>query len=612
MAMDLFAFVDAIKFLSDTNDFDIKKGLANMRRNPSSVAQIARKNICQFPLLMSDTLSVEGCSEVSLILEELYANYIKIVIDNNNDIIDLNKIENKSEFISSFHQNDSVGNYGMNPIDDYETLKGMDFENLGESTKYITDESTRFLAKSRFSFETLNEANKELLKPYNENFNYSNTNSDINGSYLGNKILNEAPNDIANVQSLINEIKSEVIRIRKDMHNYTHGEGFINLRQECLKFIGSGKSNGQYNVRLQNNDIIDRGNELIISLNSAITAGDIILNDIRNLQIKYSQSGFKTLVNSINNTSNYFNNVDDIKLINNLYNNIISSIGDIESNNRTEVDSKSIIQNIINGQEINNLQLKRLEADIKNTESQTRKNNLQADQIEKELNRPTLKNFQASSYVTSITKQNSVLSPTVISVELQYNAGEGRMYHTKLDIGIKTIIHMIPSAEMCYFLPDTLIKKRLSFRFIQWTTGEIKFMKDFLLDLDNVKFQATTDKKSVKWWKHLNTRRNAAKVRSFTNRKVNFVPNATVVLSTADVEFIKYKHNIDLRKNTNAAAKLMDYFFLLHLVIVDEVEGTLTLFHADNRNWETVSFDRLKAETRNELKKNNGVVQFSR
>jgi hypothetical protein len=237
------------------------------------------------------------------------------------------------------------------------------------------------------------------------------------------------------------------------------------------------------------------------------------------------------------------------------------------------------------------------------------KNQKLSIEISNLLNQPN--NRIANIYADSTIKKNNALEPTILTTELSYNTTNGLSNHVKLAIGIKTIIHSIPSGEMCYYIPDTLIKKRLVFRFIQWTTGEIKFMRDFILDLDNVKFQATTDKKSVKWWKHLNTRRNAAKVRSLTNRNVNFVPNATIILSTSDIEFMKYKSNIDLRKNTKAAAKVMDYFFLLHLVILDEVEGMVSIFHSDTQNWETVSIDRMKKETRNELKKNS-EIKFSR
>jgi hypothetical protein len=144
-------------------------------------------------------------------------------------------------------------------------------------------------------------------------------------------------------------------------------------------------------------------------------------------------------------------------------------------------------------------------------------------------------------------------------------------------------------------------------RLIQWTTGEIKFMKDFVLDLDNTKFQATTDKKSVKWWRHLEARRNASKIRGFMGQ-TGFVPNATIVLSKDDVSIIKARSGIDLLNNTRHAAKLCDKFFLMHICIVDETDDTISLFNMDSKNWDNYTFGNLQNDLAAAMKNSRSIT----
>jgi hypothetical protein len=148
-------------------------------------------------------------------------------------------------------------------------------------------------------------------------------------------------------------------------------------------------------------------------------------------------------------------------------------------------------------------------------------------------------------------------------------------------------------------LPNSLIKNKKLFRFIQWTTGEIK-ASDFFFDLSGAKFDAKNEKKmnSIKWFRHLKARSLAAKKRALLN-KSEINPNCSLVITTEDVVLIKEKSRIDLIKDTKYAKKLMDIFFLIGFYIVDEVNQEVMVFNNGNGGafWETYSLKKYEDDS---------------
>lgn len=92
--------IKAIKYLAD-NDFggtdDVLNAANRIAGGPKSIAQMARENICQFPLLMSDNISIQAGIQTANVLEQLYTTYIKMVITNNAEILDLSRNQDKKK-----------------------------------------------------------------------------------------------------------------------------------------------------------------------------------------------------------------------------------------------------------------------------------------------------------------------------------------------------------------------------------------------------------------------------------------------------------------------------------------------------------------------------------
>jgi len=162
--------INAIKFFA-TNDKSTRDAVNGVARANAisnvSIASRSKLNVCQFPLLTSSIISVNTYQKVREVLEQLYAQYLKLVIVNQLEVINLGDGDNKLSIISKVHQNDNALSTYMDRNRD-EILKA-------DITSRFED-AVPFLEMYNFTANELIKANNELLKPYNENFNLANLN----------------------------------------------------------------------------------------------------------------------------------------------------------------------------------------------------------------------------------------------------------------------------------------------------------------------------------------------------------------------------------------------------------------------------------------------------
>ena len=194
---------------------------------------------------------------------------------------------------------------------------------------------------------------------------------------------------------------------------------------------------------------------------------------------------------------------------------------------------------------------------------------------------------------TDVKKANELV-PTLLDISLYYANGKGPMQETNVMIGIKTVAHLINTDEMVTAIAKAVEEKRSFFRFIQWTTGEISTLKDYILCADRLKDEAVS-RDSSGWWRRLRNRATADKMNRFSKKDV--MPNATLVLTIDEVEYIKNNYNIDLLKNKQSVRALFKTFFLLGLVIVDPM-SEMAYFMFDGRDdFEVQSYRALERES---------------
>lgn len=195
-----------------------------------------------------------------------------------------------------------------------------------------------------------------------------------------------------------------------------------------------------------------------------------------------------------------------------------------------------------------------------------------------------------------IKKSNEML-PYGIEVRLiALNDNKEFVQYIDIIIGIKTILHPIDSDDMIENMVRALNNKNLAFKFLKWTTGEISLIKDILLNINDLKADATAVSRGKTPFfgtlKRLKGRKFG--VSNFTVPHM-LVPNSTVVITSEEADYIKDNFAIDL-KDDRVASRLIDTLFLMGLIIIDDPAGTMYAMYDGDKSFQLFSLDVLERE----------------
>lgn len=514
--LELFELIDGLKYLAN-NDLDPDEltdrtaGLFQPRKG--SIMNRARNSTCQYPLLVSSNLSIDDYGQIRTIMEQLYTSNLRMTIQNAAQVINLKAGDNVSKVISAVHQND-YANYGFSGHQIAASVKDA-IDSLSEANIFFGVNDKKEISNS----------NRKLLKPYLENFNYNNLNS--------NKIKNEA----------------------------TTTSSFIS------------NPNGTASI-------IDYYEKEVIGYKSYLANGGVDPKEIER-----RQDAIHSYANMIsrNATNKTFASIDTdrVRSINSAYMDTITGKAKIE-----ELNGEKIMADINN----KNLTNQKLMREIQMMDHQM----VSVGRVNADM----------------VIKKNNELEPSMFEMDFYYNNGTGNLTAARVVVGVKCVTHLIPYEELCKYIPETLVKKKAIFRAIQWTTGEIKLFRDLIFDFDNQKHMAVTKDSSVKWWRHLHSRSNASRIRnSVGNQKCPLIPNASIVMSSIDMEFIKLSRHIDLMgKDKYLMNKLMDYYFLLNFIVVDCADNVLYMWNDAYKDWDRYTFKQLDKETKDAMNRNNRIT----
>lgn len=171
-------------------------------------------------------------------------------------------------------------------------------------------------------------------------------------------------------------------------------------------------------------------------------------------------------------------------------------------------------------------------------------------------------------------------------------------------VGVKVVTHSLPSEEMCANIATILENKGAVFNFIRWTSGEVSLFKDLIFNINNIKLDVANRSKGISgWWSTLKRMQSSSKAMMTLFSKYKMVPNATIMITRQDVDFIKSKYGFDMM-DASMAKKLMESLFLMTFVIVDDAAGVVNIIYDGQSMYQTYSLDVLEKETAS----NNGKI----
>lgn len=212
---------------------------------------------------------------------------------------------------------------------------------------------------------------------------------------------------------------------------------------------------------------------------------------------------------------------------------------------------------------------------------------------------------------TDVKKLNS-MQPFQFIVKFRVNPVYGKdnevqpgtNYEQSYILGVKTVLHVIKIKDLSDDLKDIITGERKGLQKVRYKTGEISWLKDYLLNLPGLKADAAKGLDDRRWlstlkrlgeYEHLHGTAFKKPLSAIYDNGIP-IPNATLVVTRGDVERMKDETGINI-ETISTARTLAKRLFLIAVVIVDQTAGSYKVFFPDMDNdWDVQSLGSLDAE----------------
>ena len=206
--------------------------------------------------------------------------------------------------------------------------------------------------------------------------------------------------------------------------------------------------------------------------------------------------------------------------------------------------------------------------------------------------------FQKRLLDVDVKKANE-LQPSLMIVNFNTINTDGKIYGaSSFIVGVKSRLISVDSMDIVERIVAKNTTKINFTNFIKATTGEIRFVKDFLLSIDQAKIDAKNASKkgmAAMMWKTLENR----SIKNNWNRIKRSGNDASaitvLVISQETVNSLLKYHDFDITKIKNAKF-VMDTYNLMGIIICDESIEAAKFLYAGNDMWETQAYSYLEKE----------------
>ena len=531
---------NTIKELREVAASDEVRSIIGSKKN--SLSRKGTEGTLQFPNICSRALSIDHAIMINKALERQYAVFTQITLSLN-PYLDLSKDKDVSSYLKRLHQNHKKG--FLNTLGDLSLENNMsimcdDDENI--EAKFIVSEGTSAVAlKDQMDnlYHTMDYINEsclnELYTPKTPLVNFKNPNLN---TFFNNRICLEAPTFVTEADYDFDGDYDDELDF--DELNY-------NVNKQKARDAHAHNVNTERETERHN-----RESEAQSRRSHASTVASNILNrKLKTDQFKYQQKQDK-----INNKLNEDKFAEQIR------------------KNKADAEQKE--------KEFLYKQQRDLDQD---------------KMRQRELNISNMGNTSVRMTDSECKKANELV-PTTLAVSLNVKEHGNFGGTVNFVIGIKTILHPVTSDEMIRNLVLGCKNSSKFFKFLKWTTGEIKFFKDFLLNVTDIRTDVlnTMSNRESGWWTALKRRRQISDLKRRFGQ--GLMPNAAITLSMDEVQLIRSNYGYDLT-DPKLVTKIMSDYFLLSFIIVDPSQELAMFLFDGETHFQTMSFAGLERENNN-------------
>lgn len=194
-------------------------------------------------------------------------------------------------------------------------------------------------------------------------------------------------------------------------------------------------------------------------------------------------------------------------------------------------------------------------------------------------------------------KRMNDMTPYAVQIRLSVvNSADEFVQYMDIVVGIKTVLHLVDTDDMISNLEKALQNRSGLFRFLRWTTGEISLVKDLLLNMDDLRFDAANQNagKSPLFGNLKRMKRRGVGMSGFAMPH-GLIPNATLLVTSYEVDHMKNTYGIDMREES-VAKKLMEVLDLMTFIICDDGAGTVDILYDGDATFQTYALESIERE----------------
>lgn len=389
----------------------------------------------------------------------------------------------------------------------------------------------------------------------------------------------------------IRQFHSNIDRVDNSLKNTGIGVLKTAISEGYLGFI---QEHGDTHYLLVSTTLNDKTNQTVVANKEQLYSvledlNSKILNNSNNISITKENNKYITV---------------EAKNDNKTYNNDNRSYND---NRRLVLNKDDRVYNTDNRREENRFYDNRTNNFVNNTANNTVVNNTNINQQKPETYKSAYSDMRSDMNKNMLqdndAKKANELVSTLIHMRIQMiskDKGTSLGYQDFI-LGVKATMHLVTSEEMITNLVSAFKGDNMVFDFIRWTTGELKFFRDFLFGVSNIKKDiANRVAGQSPLWLSAKRLKNLSKLNALT--KNNLYPNITIVITKEEVDFIKDNYKINFM-NVPEVKIVTDKLFLIDFIVVDEASKVVHFLFENMQNWESVSYSGLERENSRDERK---------
>ena len=218
-------------------------------------------------------------------------------------------------------------------------------------------------------------------------------------------------------------------------------------------------------------------------------------------------------------------------------------------------------------------------------------------------------NLPKQLFVDGDVKKCNELVPTLLHVRILRPNDNGKDIFIDFIVGVKAVVHPLTSEEIIKHVVEVYKDRGTLFKIITWTTGEISFFKDLVLNIDQIKdeIKEVRSGKASTWWSALKNIKAKRRLNKYTRRSP-VLPNATLVLSMEEVEFIKANFQFDVLED-KYGKKLLEGLNILQVCVMDSSSEIMYSFIDGSQHWEVITYKALERDAGNSDKQFKEILK---